>query len=126
MLLFQSVSYSQTSNWIHIATDKDGSSIYHHKDAISNDETGIKVWIKSADKVKTVKRQKYQNTETKSLFLYSCESKQYKLLKVITYSNDGKVLDDWSENEVLADWVDIIPDSNGEMMLQAICKFFNN
>lgn len=125
MLLFQSVSHAQTSNWIYIATNKDGTTISHHKDATSNDEAGIKVWLKSVDKVITVKKQKYQNTETKSLFLYNCESKQYKLLKVVTYSSNGKVLDDWSENELLADWVDIIPDSMGETMSRAVCKYFN-
>ena len=111
-------SYCPAQGWNYLA--EYNNTMYYYKL-----NTGNTAWVK----VVTNKASDYASTDDSNpstiegytiyLYKYSCTSKKIGILKTITYSNDGKLLD--TKEEYVTDMEPVKPDSVGEELLFELC-----
>ena len=114
-------SFCYSQDWKFVLESKTG--IYQYKP--NTDETA---WIKLIDdKIEYYPRKTSQRLATVdgyeiSLYKFDCKSKKIGIIQVTVYSKDGKVLDTYSENELLVEMNYVTPDSIGEVLLKTFCE----
>ncbi|SCZ00051.1 surface-adhesin E family protein [Flavobacterium caeni] len=111
-------SYSQ--DWKMLFESEMGT--YYYKP--NTDETA---WVKIVSN-KTEYYPSKTSTQTKTvdghktiLWKFNCRSRKLGIIKSTTYSKNGKVLESFSENEILVEMDYVNPDSIGEELLNYFC-----
>jgi len=121
-------------DWIYVGTDKDGGkwylkSSYVKKGDLSALEDGVKIWTKKESGKTTIKKGNktftYTNVKELQLIVADCTDKKIKIITSSVYNSQGKTIDSWTLKEYEQEWVDVVPESVGEMLLNKICNLFN-
>jgi hypothetical protein len=125
LLLFLLTKIGFAQDWIYVGNSTSGISYYIRNSAVT--ETGYKrVWSKQLAKVlsyqKKGKTHKLTNGYCLELREYDCDSKQIKLISWAYYNARGEVVHSVNLQEYETEWVDVIPDSIGELLLNQVCE----
>lgn len=132
LLFFGHTSFGQ--DWIYVSSDKDGDkwyikSTYVKKDGFGNAGDNIKIWTKKELKKTTVKKGgktlTYTNAKELQLIIVDCTDRRIKIVTTTVYNSQGKSVDSYTYEEYEQEWMDVVPDSMGEVMLDKICELFN-
>lgn len=67
----------------------------------------------------------YTNAKELQLVIADCNDKKIKIITTTVYNAQGTVIDNYTYEEYEQEWIDIVPDSMGESMLDKICELFN-
>jgi hypothetical protein len=120
--------------WVYVGADTDGDkwyvkSSYIKKEGFNNPADEIRIWTKKELKKTTIKKNgkslTYTNAKELQLIVVNCTDKQIKFVTTTVYNSQGKVIDSYTLEEYEQEWVDVVPDSMGEAMLNKICGLFN-
>lgn len=123
LLTFFVSSHAQKSDeWVLISKSPDSSRIYY-LNAIRMQKTdeGIKGWVKVTYQTKIVKGIEYDKPYTLAYQLFDCVGQRDKNLQLITYSNSGDILEDYTYEPYEQRWNNIPPESISEALLKVIC-----
>lgn len=113
--------YSQIKDWEFILESENGA--YYHKP-----NNGRTEWIKLlSEKTKYYPNEAYPNAKiidryAMILWKLYCEEQKMGIVKSTTYSQDGKTLVSYSENEIFVEMDYVNPESIGEASLNKFCK----
>lgn len=120
---------SVCQDWVSVGTDTEGTKYYTKSTYVSKDGENIKIWTKQELKKTTIKKNgktlTYLNAKELQLLVIDCTEKRIKIISKIVYNSQGNVVDNWTLKDYEQEWVDVVPDSMGEAMLQKICELFN-
>lgn len=121
-------------DWILVTSDKDGDKwyvkdSYVKKEGFSDLDNQFRIWTKREVKKKTIKKAGrsviYLNVKELQLIVADCNDRKMKVVTTIIYDSQGKVIYNSTLQEYEQEWIDVVPDSIGEAMLDKICKLFN-
>ncbi len=120
---------SVCQDWVYAGSDAEGTKYYAKSSYVSKDYGKIKIWTKRESKKTTVKKNgktlTYLNAKELQLIVVDCSEKKIKSITTIVYNAQGKVVDSYTLSDYEQEWIDIVPDSLGEAMLEKICELFN-
>jgi len=89
----------------------------------------IKIWTKKDLKKTTVKKNgkvfAYTNAKELQLIYADCANQRIKLVISTVYNSQGKPVDSWTNGPYEQEWIDVVPDSMGDSLLDKICELFN-
>ncbi|KFC20216.1 hypothetical protein [Chryseobacterium sp. FH1] len=117
-LLLFSLSYSQ--DWKTISLNDEEAVFYKY----NTDDTA---WFKTVSEKteyypKNSKVAKIVNGYTLALFKFDCDDKKMGLFQMNVYSKEGKLLDHFEVNEILADMSYVVPETMGERYFNEFCN----
>lgn len=117
-LLVFSLSYAQ--DWKTISLDDEETVFYKY----NTDDTA---WFKTVSEkteyyAKNSKVAKIVNGYTLALFKFDCDNKKMGLLQMNVYSKEGKLLDHFEMNEILAEMSYVVPETVGERYFNEFCN----
>ncbi|RED23450.1 hypothetical protein BD847_2503 [Flavobacterium cutihirudinis] len=121
LITFFAFSFAYSQDWKLLFELPDAGSYYYKSN------TNETAWIKVvSDKIKyysskTSREQKSVDGYSVSLWKFDCRSKKMGIIKSTTYNKDGKVLESFSQNELLVEMDYVNPDSIGEGLLITFC-----
>jgi surface-adhesin protein E len=125
-LFYSSFCYAQEDRWKSIYVSNDGSKYFIDNVSIKTNEAIVTVWVKDlpiygSDAMKEYIN-RYGDTYEYSKYhsLVNCKNNTYKITEVIHYSNNGKILKQFTE--VDAPWQDDVPETFGESLHNVTCK----
>ena len=123
------------SDWVQYGIDKDENVWTYNRNLNikkEGDNYMVSAWAKrilsEKGREKIIQQMKSQGksitgyeklTEDKILNEVDCKNKRYKILSIISYDRDGKVL--LSENSKESSWNYVAPNSNGSIFLRKVC-----
>lgn len=131
-ILFGKVSLCQ--DWYYVGVDKDGDKWYVKSSYVKKEDDygsgeNIKIWTKKELKKTTIKRKgkslTYTNAKELQLILANCSDKRIKVITTTVYNSQGNVIVNYTYEDYEQEWIDIVPDSVGESVLNKICELFN-
>lgn len=119
-------SFANASDWIEVARG-DKLTIHIDQQSLQRNGDEIKVWDKwsyaSPQRLEKAGRQKtYQ--AVRNLVIYNCKKRTLSLIQSDKYA-DTKMrtkVDEFHIDEVLADRIDLPPDSIGEVVFAFVCQ----
>ncbi len=124
-LTISQISFSQ--NWIYAGSATNGNK-YYVRNTSTNEIGNKKVWSKTIGKsLKYSKKGKIYtllNGYCIDLHEYDCNGKQMQLLSYVYYSSNGTPVHSATLASYEVEWIDVIPDSIGEMLLEKVCELF--
>ena len=123
------IGSSQSNEWISIGKFNDTD--YYLRLNKTNYDGTKKVWIKSVSKnlesvSKTGKKVSLPNGYRLMLQEYNCSDRQTRMLSLTDYNSNGDVFSSHKFESYEIEWVDVLPDSVGEILLNKVCKLFNS
>ncbi len=123
------------SDWVQYGIDKDENVWTYNRNLNikkEGDSYMVSAWAKrilsEKGREKIIQQMKSQGksvtgyeklAEDKILNEVDCKNKRYKILSVISYDQNGKVL--LSENSKESSWNYVAPNSNGNIFLRKVC-----
>jgi hypothetical protein len=120
-------------DWVSVGADTDDNkwyvkSTYVKKDLYSGG--GIKIWTKQESKQMTITTKsgetvKLTNAKELQLIVVNCKERKMKLVSSTVYNSQGKMVSNLTLQDYEQDWIDVVPDSMGEAMLDKTCELFN-
>ena len=124
---------SIAQDWIYVSTDKEGGKWYVKSTYVLkngyNNSGSIKIWTKKELKKTTVKKNgktfTYTNVKELQLIYADCSDRRIKFITTTVYNSQGKVVHSWTNEEYEQEWIDVVPDSVGNAMLDKICELSN-
>jgi hypothetical protein len=134
LILFSLLFLGQKSvaqDWILVGSDSDGDKWYIKSSYVSKDNYGggIKLWVKKEVKKTTIKKKgqsfTYINAKELQLLVADCSERKLKFVASTLYNSQGKVVNNWTLEDFNQEWLDVVPDSIGEIMLEKICELMN-
>jgi len=134
LILFSLLFLGQKSvaqDWILVGSDSDGDKWYIKSSYVSKDNYGggIKLWVKKEVKKTTIKKKgqsfTYINAKELQLLVADCSERKIKFVASTLYNSQGKVVNNWTLEDFNQEWLDVVPDSIGEIMLEKICELMN-
>ena len=95
----------------------DVSSITWHKDTVS-------FWIKSLNPGTWKPFKNKKIWYSKDYIAVDCKEKKFAIKSSLFYDLQGGVIDSYDVNyDSILDWNRIVPDTNGDILYQAFCKY---
>jgi len=132
LLILTLTSFAQ--DWVFVGTDSEDNkwyvkSEYVKKGDYDNSGDNIRIWTKKELKKTTIKKSgktmSYANVKELQLIVTDCSEKKIKFVTSTVYDSQGKSIDSWTLPDYAQEWVDVVPDSMGEAILNKICELFN-
>jgi len=124
-----------SSDWVQYGIDKDENVWTYNRNLNikkEGDDYRVSAWAKrilsEKGREKIIQQMKSQGksiagyeklSEDKILNEVDCKNKRYKILSVISYDKDGKVL--FSEDSKESNWTYVAPNSNGSIFFKKVC-----
>lgn len=118
--------FANASDWVEVAGG-DKLTIQIDRQSLQRNGDEIKVWDKwsyaSPQQLEKAGRTKTYQT-ARNLVVYNCKKRTLKLLQSDKYADTqmGTKVDEFHINEVLADSIDLPPDSVGEAVFECVCQ----
>jgi hypothetical protein len=121
-------------DWVLVGADSDNNnwyikSSYVSKDGYDGTSGNIKIWTKKELKKTSVKKNgktlTYTNAKELQLVFADCNDRKIKFVTTTVYNSAGKVISSWTLADYQQEWIDVVPDSMGESMIDKICELFN-
>ncbi|RYZ24592.1 MAG: hypothetical protein EOO16_00370 [Chitinophagaceae bacterium] len=134
LFMFMSVVGSTQSTWERFAKGE-GVEFYYSPSRTTRDGSVITVWMKTIETGKKLieRRAKLKKQNPKKSLLYArygyevekreldCTSKRFRFVSNIRYTTDGKVIESVEFDEETSGWIEAVPESYGEGVLNALC-----
>lgn len=124
---------SEASEWVKYGKDKRGTLHYYKKGKVDNDSGIVKVlnkWVFSKKEISEAIQYRRENRlstrgyDKLSYMVYlseiDCSGQNERMLYLFLYNQEGKAL--FSHTYKNPEWTMIQPESNGELVLKAVCK----
>ena len=124
---------SFAQDWVYVGADSDENkwyvkSEYVKKGSLDDSENSFRIWTKKELKKTTIKKNgktlTYTNVKELQLIVADCEERKIKFVTNTVYDSQGKIIESNTLLDFLQAWVDVVPDSMGEAMLDKICELF--
>src|SRR5262245_43795748 len=115
------------AGWEYIGSGVGGdkwyvNSTYNIKNGFENNAS-VKIWVKTEIKKKTVKKNgkalTYLNAQQLELIEVNCKNRQIKYITTALCDAQGQVIDTWSWNENELAWVNVVPGSMADAVVNA-------
>lgn len=114
--------------WQYVLSSSDNKKLFLNLKYMNYEEEYgenlIKSWVKCEYKTYRFKGVNYLKAYSLTLTYFNCYKRQIKQQKAVYYSAGGKVLE--TKEDDYASWVDIIPDSVGENLLDKACEMIKS
>lgn len=132
LLMLALTSFAQ--DWVYVGADTENNnwyvkSEYVKKGDFDNSEGNIRIWTKKELKKTTIKKSGknliYTNVKELLLVVADCGERKIKFITITVYDSQGKLIDSYTSPDYAQEWVDVVPDSMGEAMLNKICELFH-
>lgn len=118
---------AQNSRWIRVSGD-DSVEVYMDTQSIRRTGSTVKAWLKwrfaSPQETASVSPKKTYSS-SKVLGIYRCGDRTAATIQYIRYSQSdasGEVVESFSIPEVVATLEEVAPETNGETILEYVCK----
>ncbi|WP_379964897.1 hypothetical protein [Epilithonimonas sp. UC225_85] len=113
-------SFSYSQDWKTISPGDEEAVFYKY----NTDNTG---WFKTVSEKteyypKNSNVAKIVNGYTLALFKFDCDNKKMGILQMNVYSKEGKLLDHFEVNEIIADMSYVVPETMGERYFNEFCN----
>jgi len=130
ILLTSTASSQQDStilkgDWFQIGKNYKGNTLLIRSTYVSKESGKIKIWIKETGNIEREGNKIYKNGVEQTLFTIDCLNKKMELMQSITYNSSGKIVSHLDIPEYKLEWQDVVPDSDGEFLLNKVCLLFN-
>jgi hypothetical protein len=112
--------------WIAVTKAKDGDEYFIKDTYVSKSEGEIKLWLRVQQPTATIKGKRYKNVKQLSLVIFDCENRRLQYTSLIQYSSTGEVLQRIQLEEYERKWVDVVPDTISEQLLDKVCQTFKD
>lgn len=108
--------------WVKVYQTESGT-VFISPDHVENYTDGVKAWW-LLDRKKADASNDGKVLSSKLQEEYGCGTAQYKILKIVTYTNHMGTGDETERKELSYDdnWSTVIPDSNTEKRMKTACK----
>ncbi len=114
-----------TPKWIPIvAAQMQGSKWYYRSDAVSQNEDGVKIWVKNDRDVLEWYGKKYKHVSREDLTIMDCSRRRMFILTTIIYNSKGSAVASHMDTKDTGKWLDVVPDTISEAILNIACKEF--
>lgn len=122
MLLSTSMVFA--SDWVSIGGTST-SDWYMDKESIAPIDGKMKAWflVDYAEEQSNIFGKKFKST--KQLSYFDCQSQTSATVQSALFADNlgnGNTVDTYAANKKTLEYIDVMPDSIGEMALQAVCK----
>lgn len=119
-------SYAQNSTVFVTASTDGNTSYYLYSKALSRKGTIVEIWGKSFSAKTSFKSQgkmmSYNNTEEKTLYLFDCSKRMYRIEQSILYDSERNVIFSVSYNETTFSWTVVPPETTIDNLLGKACS----
>lgn len=117
------------ANFVEIYND-DRDSVFLDTSSIQDKGTYYQVWtkwvLKGEEKKEASKKYKKEVEHYMFLTAYTKKAKQFCSLATYIYDKDGQVINSFSSENYPISWENVIPDSVGDIIIDAVYKYTNN
>ena len=111
-------------DWTQVASS-DNLTVEVHPGRLSSDPNGI---IRGWERRKYKAPQRTENGKTYISVMaqtrYDCEARRSMTTRGILYDRSGGVVDSWTVPTYEQEWMDVVPESVGEGILDEVCAYF--
>ncbi|GAA4326134.1 hypothetical protein GCM10023184_14600 [Flaviaesturariibacter amylovorans] len=126
---------SAQSKWAELITGTE-YKMYYNTSRTTREGSIITAWLKTVESGKSLAKRRLSMRKQFPDFAalapkfsyeiikreYDCDAKRYRLRGITGYTTDGKVIYTFVWDEFEAEWEEIVPDSNAELTLDALCE----
>jgi hypothetical protein len=120
------VNTHNNPSWFYLGKIREGESIYISSKCVSNNLGIIKAWIKITNDTIKYNGVIYKNCQEENLYLINRNEEKIRTIETICYSSSGKVIYDNGQEENETEWLNVPPDSMGEIIYNSACAIFNS
>ena len=111
------IAPAYAANWVYVTTNDIGIDYYYDSDTIQRSGNQVTFWQKADySRVKARKER-----ESKDRYRYDCAMRTRTLLQATNYYPDGNN-ETYTYNTYEQKEKAVIPDTTGEVMLEAVCR----
>lgn len=112
------------SNWVTVSRSDTGTLIEVDLDSIRSSGGKVKAWTRWSHNTPQEVKHSYPPktyTSSKDLAVYNCYERSSAVIQSTSYSQSGEVVDSRSGADVPSAYSEVVPDSVGESILDAVC-----
>lgn len=112
------------SNWVTVSQSGTGATIEVDLDSIRSSGGRVKAWTRWSYTTPQEVKHSYPPktyTSSKDLVVYNCYERSSATIQSTSYSQNGEVVDSRSVADVPSAYSEVVPDSVGESILDAVC-----
>lgn len=127
-LLIGKTSFCQ--DWIYVGTtQRDTTNWYVKSKFVKKEGDQIRIWTKTEIKKKEIikdgKTSTYTDVIQLVLMVADCKERKSKNVSTTIYDSEGKVIISLTIPDYEQEWIDVVPDTIGETVLDKICELHN-
>jgi hypothetical protein len=126
VLLLGAIGIGAKAKWKYAGTSQ-GNIVVFDTNSIKRRGSVVTVWEKWVPIGEAKRRRRAESISMPNFAYqmerseYNCAKKQMRNVGTILYDTEGRILDSSGEDEADA-WGDVVPDSIGEVIMDAVCR----